>query len=237
MRPRQLIHYLQTATQFVLAHACFQLAYMCVVSAASAATVEVQVLDRSGAPVRDVVVTMSPTQGESHAGALKSASNASRAMVMDQLNMMFTPQVLLVPTGTPVSFPNSDTVSHQVYSFSRTKPFQLPLYKGKSYPPVVFDKPGLVVLGCNIHDAMVGYIYVTDARWYGQTNAEGSLSLNDVAAGKVNVTIWSPVIADAKNNLSREVEVVGNKQELVFKLTKPLRSSPEPKPRRADWDY
>ena len=237
MRPSQLMHYFQTATQLVLVNACLQLACLCVASAASAAVVDVRVLDRSGAPVRDVVVTMSSTDSDSRTGAMKAGSNASHAMVMDQLQMMFTPQVLLVPIGTPVSFPNSDSVSHQVYSFSRTKPFQLPLYKGKTYPPVMFDKPGLVVLGCNIHDAMVGYIYVTDARWYGQTNSEGRLSLSDVSAGKVNVTIWSPIIADANNNLSRSVEVVGDRQELVFKMIRPLRSSPEPKPRRADWDY
>ena len=72
-----------------------------------------------------------------------------------------------------MEFPNNDTVSHQVYSFSAAKRFQLPLYKGEVHPPVTFDRPGLVVLGCNIHDVMVGYIYVTDAPYFGKTDREG----------------------------------------------------------------
>jgi len=194
---------------------------------------EVKVSDRNGAPVRDVVVTVS----DGRPNTVSAQATATR-MVMDQIAMRFVPEVLVVPLGMAVSFPNSDTISHQVYSFSRAKPFQLPLYKGASHPPVTFDKPGLVVLGCNIHDGMVGYIYVTDARWYGQTNAAGKVILPEVAAGKVSVTIWSSFIADPATALARSIELSGNdKQTLEFKLMKPLRSSPEPRPRRADWDY
>jgi plastocyanin len=223
---------LQIATQVVLAGVFWVVATL-MSSEAIAVPLEIQVSDRNGAPVRDVVVTVS----DGRPNTMSAQATATR-VVMDQLAMRFVPEVLVVPVGTAVNFPNSDTISHQVYSFSRAKPFQLPLYKGASYPPVTFDKPGLVVLGCNIHDSMVGYIYVTDARWYGQTNAAGKMTLPEVASGKVSVTIWGSFIADPATALTRSIELSGNdKQTLEFKLMKPLRSSPEPRPRRADWDY
>ncbi len=77
---------------------------------------------------------------------------------MDQQGHQFVPHLLVVQAGTEVTFPNSDNVSHHVYSFSPTKPFELPLYKGDVYPPVTFEKAGIVVVGCNIHDSMLGYI-------------------------------------------------------------------------------
>ena len=81
--------------------------------------------------------------------------------IMDQVNLAFVPDVLVIPVHSTVQFPNSDAISHQVYSFSSARQFQLPLYRGKPYPPVTFDQPGVVTLGCNIHDNMLAYIVVT----------------------------------------------------------------------------
>src|SRR5438132_7382630 len=91
---------------------------------------------------------------------------------MDQVDRAFAPDLLVVPIGSTVEFPNSDSVSHQIYSFSQPKRFKLPLYHGKPYPPVQFDQAGVVTLGCNIHDDMLAYLLVTDAPWFGRT--EGS---------------------------------------------------------------
>ena len=91
-----------------------------------------------------------------------------------------------VGVGTRVEFPNNDSVSHQVYSFSPAKRFQLPLYKGEIHPPVTFDQPGLVVLGCNIHDSMVGYIYVTDAPYFGTTERVRHLEAEGLAHGRLS---------------------------------------------------
>ena len=89
------------------------------------------------------------------------------------VDLNFVPDVTVVPVGSSVSFPNSDDVSHQVYSFSPARRFQLPLYRGKPHAPVVFDQPGIVTLGCNIHDNMVAYIVVTPAPFYGRTDQRG----------------------------------------------------------------
>jgi hypothetical protein len=157
---------------------------------------------------------------------------------MDQRNLAFVPRVLVVPTGSSVSFPNSDSVSHQVYSFSPAKKFQLPLYKGERHPPVTFERDGLVVLGCNIHDEMVGYIYVTRAPWFGTTDSAGTLHLAGLPAGNYQLVLWSPVVADPPATLARSVQIAAQDVTVSrVQLTRDLRARPEPRPRRSDWEY
>jgi hypothetical protein len=157
---------------------------------------------------------------------------------MDQRNLAFVPRVLVVGVGTSVEFPNDDSVSHQVYSFSAAKRFQLPLYKGEAHPPITFDRPGLVVLGCNIHDGMVGYIYVTDAPYFGKTEAVGSVQLKALPVGDYRIAVWSPFIADPPASLIRSVHVDGSAPAPIrVELSQALRAQPEPKPHRRDWEY
>lgn len=196
-----------------------------------AAGVLISVIDRDGHGVGDAVVTAMPT-------APLSTPAEAKPAVMDQRNRTFVPRVLVVSVGTKVEFPNNDSVSHQVYSFSPAKRFQLPLYKGEVHPPITFDQSGLVVLGCNIHDSMVGYIYVTPAPYFGTTGADGSLNLESMPKGVYQIVIWSPYIADAPTSLNRTVQIDGNQSAAVrVQLTEPLRARPEPKPRRRDWEY
>jgi plastocyanin len=197
-----------------------------------AAGLTVTVLDRGGHAVPEVVVTAAPTP------EVRTAPAASHATAtMDQHDLAFVPQVLVVSVGTSVEFPNNDTVSHQVYSFSPAKRFQLALYKGALHPPVTFDKPGLVVLGCNIHDQMVGYIYVTEAPFYGKTDAQGAAHLTN-GPGDYVLTLWSPYISDPPATLTQTVHVgAAEGSSLKFQLTRDLHARPEPRPRRADWEY
>src|SRR3569832_575651 len=115
---------------------------------ARAASLVVNVYKRDGKPLSGAVVTAEPEQ--------PGAAPAPVKAIMDQINLAFVPDVLVIPVRSAVQFPNSDAVSHQVYSFSPVRQFQLPLYRGKPYPPVQFDQPGVVTLGCNIHDNMLG---------------------------------------------------------------------------------
>lgn len=199
----------------------------------SASELTVSVIDRSDRGVGDVVITVEPA----NARVLPPAT-ATATAVMDQRHLAFDPGVLVVGVGTSVEFPNNDSVSHQVYSFSRAKNFQLPLYKGQRHPPVVFQQAGLVVLGCNIHDAMVGYIYVTDAPFFGKTDSAGSLHLRDLPAGDYRIAAWSPFIADPSTTLIAEIHL--GAQDVAahrLQLTHDLRTRPEPRPGRADWEY
>jgi plastocyanin len=117
---------------------------------------------------------------------------ARRTAVMDQKNRMFIPHVLPVQTGTSVRFPNSDDIRHHVYSFSPAKPFQLPLYKGTPAKPEVFDKAGVVTLGCNIHDQMSAFIVVLDTPYFETTAANGRASLHNLEAGRYTLRVWYP---------------------------------------------
>src|SRR5262249_41860112 len=125
------------------------------------------------------------------------------------------------------------SVSHQIYSFSPPKKFQLPLYRGKPYPPVRFDQVGLVTLGCNIHDTMLAYVLVTDAPYFGRTDEQGTWSI-DLPRGTYQVAIWHPRMRDATGP-QREVTVADpDKVSLTLRLGKPLQ--PAPLEVRHSWD-
>jgi plastocyanin len=224
------------ATHFALCRlviaTCITLAGLLGSMSSEAADISVMVIDRDGHGIGEVVVTATPADSRA------VSSSGTKAAVMDQRNLAFTPRVLVVAAGTSVEFPNNDTVSHQVYSFSAAKRFQLPLYKGQVHPPVTFDRPGLVVLGCNIHDVMVGYIYVTDAPYFGKTDPGGGFDFRNVRDGEYRIGIWSPYIADSVADLSRTIRVSGNESATIrVQLRQMLRAQPEPKPRRRDWEY
>jgi len=124
---------------------------------------------------------------------------------MAQRDKAFVPTLLVVQTGTPVSFPNFDTVRHHVYSFSPTKPFELKLYAGTPVAPVVFDRAGTATLGCNIHDRMLGYIHVVDTPYFGQTDAQGRVTL-DLPEGSHRLRVWSPSMGEKRPGLAFPID-------------------------------
>ena len=113
--------------------------------------------------------------------------------VMNQIDKQFVPHVLVVNTRTDITFPNADNLFHHVYSFSPTKQFELKLYKEFTAEPLTFDAPGIVDIGCNIHDWMLGYIVVTDSPFFAKTESEGSISLS-LPKGDYNVRFWHPSV-------------------------------------------
>ena len=115
-------------------------------------------------------------------------------VIIDQRNLQFQPQVIVAPLGEPVYFPNSDKTRHQVYSFSSPNNFELKLYRQQDAPPVAFDAEGVVELGCNIHDSMKGYIFVTRLSSYGVSNAQGQLTLPLVPAWPLTLHVWHPLM-------------------------------------------
>ncbi len=195
------------------------LAYLGLMGRSWGATLTVKVLLPNGHPLGGVVVTVNPVSAPARPAAPVQA-------VMDQINRAFAPDLLVIPVDSTVAFPNSDSVSHQIYSFSSAKRFQLPLYRGKPYPPVVFDQPGVVTMGCNIHDEMLAYIVITDAAFFGRTSAAGSWTA-DVPGGGYRVSIWHPRIRDDAKDLSGELTVgEQNSGSLTLRLTKQLKPAP-----------
>lgn len=162
---------------------------------AQAATLQVNVQDEQGRPLSDAVVFLESREA---ARLVKPQEGVEVA----QQNRAFVPGVQVVTRGSSVTFPNRDTVRHHVYSFSPTKKFELKLYIGTPASPVVFDQAGVVVLGCNIHDEMVGWILVMETPHYGRTAANGRVVLNDVPEGSYRLRVWHshlPVGAAASN--------------------------------------
>jgi len=157
---------------------------VCVAHIANAATLSVDVRNARGAPIHDAVIYALP-EG-------RDLPMAKHTATMDQKNRMFVPHVLAIQTGTSVQFPNSDDIRHQVYSFSSAKTFQLPLYTGTPSTPIVFDQPGVVSLGCNIHDRMSAYIVVVDTPYFATTDGKGTVTLSNLTAGKYVIHVWHP---------------------------------------------
>ena len=96
----------------------------------------------------------------------------------------------VVTVGTAVSFPNRDTVRHHVYSFSPMKKFEIKLYVGTPAAPVVFDQPGIAVLGCNIHDQMTAWVLVVATPFYGKAGVDGVVKLANVPSGNYRLRSW-----------------------------------------------
>src|SRR3984893_6428114 len=198
----------------------------CKTAGALAATLLVAVQTPDGRPLAGAVLTVHALNGNSRPAAPVNA-------VMDQVDRAFVPDVLVIPAGSTVEFPNSDSVSHQIYSFSAAKKFQLPLYRGKRYPPVLFDQVGFVTLGCNIHDSMLAYVLVTDAPYFGRTDSTGSWSV-DLPRGTYKVTVWHPRMRE-NAELGREVPIGDTERTAVaVRLAKPFQ--PAPLEGRHSWD-
>jgi len=170
------------------------------VARAQTAAITASVTDEAGRPVEDAVVVAVPADG-----ALRLLPRP-REGIVDQVDQEFTPKVTAVLVGTPVRFPNHDNVRHHVYSFSPAKRFELPLYAGVPAEPVVFDKPGVVVLGCNIHDWMVGYVYVSESPYFAKTGKDGKALLAELPPRGYTLRVWHPQLDAAEDATRKTVD-------------------------------
>ncbi|MBI2803327.1 MAG: methylamine utilization protein [Gammaproteobacteria bacterium] len=147
-----------------------------------AATVELVVHDQLGAALENAVVFVVPKSGASPASPTPA--------VIDQVAKAFLPKVSIVEAGAEVTFPNKDNIKHHVYSFSPAKVFELKLYSGIPAKPVRFERPGIVTLGCNIHDGMIAYVYVVDSPYHALTDATGKATLGGVPPADYTLHVW-----------------------------------------------
>jgi plastocyanin len=177
---------------------------------ASAAGLQVQVQDKNGKPLPNAVVFLESADA-------KSASKPLKGIEVVQAAKQFSPAVTVVTTGTSILFPNNDTVRHHVYSFSPAKTFDLKLYAGVPANPVVFDKSGIAVLGCNIHDNMVAWVVVVDTPYFGKTDAQGHLTI-DAPAGSYKLRTWHASLPTGAAAAEQAQTVGGGNAPVVIKL-------------------
>lgn len=193
------------------------LALLLVGSPLRAASLQAELVDTQGRPLANAVLSLRGPLG---------AEARPLTAVLDQVQRQFVPSVLAIRTGTRVSFPNSDNIRHQVYSFSPSKKFELRLYQGTPSESVLFDKPGVVVLGCNIHDWMVGYLYVTDDPWFAVSDAQGRLQLEDLPVGRYAVTLWHSQLADRQPLSAGELALTAEGASRRFPLAVQVEAAP-----------
>jgi hypothetical protein len=192
---------------------------------AQPARVTVAVTDAHGQPVADAVVVAVPAEGP-----VARLPAKPRDETIHQMDSEFVPKVTVVIVGTPVAFPNHDDVRHHVYSFSPAKRFELPLYQGVPAQPVVFDKPGVIALGCNIHDWMVAYVYVSESPYFAKTRADGRAELDDLPPRAYSVRVWHPQLDVDESATRRSVDLSRTRHaELAWSL----KLKPEVRVRRA----
>lgn len=171
--------------------------------------ISVSVVTQLNMPVGNVVVYLTPK-------IQPQPTIPNKIEIMDQVDTQFLPHILAIQKDTQVRFPNSDSIKHHVYSFSKAKTFELQLYKELQADPLLFSNLGVVELGCNIHDWMLGYIFVVDTPYFGKTDTEENLLL-DLPDGEYQLDVWHPRIQDKLSVLSRQL-IVPAESEIKVKL-------------------
>jgi plastocyanin len=167
---------------------------------AHAGSVEVQVTDGAGKPLDGAAVFLESPEA-------RAAARPMNGIEVVQTSRQFQPAVSVVTVGTAVGFPNRDTVRHHVYSFSPVKKFEIKLYVGTPAAPVVFDKPGIAVLGCNIHDTMAAWMVVVETPHHGLTSDKGLARLATVPAGTYRLRTWHPGLPPGAPALDQPLQV------------------------------
>jgi len=183
-------------------------------SYAKAAEIEVQVNDIAGASVENAVVYLEPKD--------KTAPMIKSQAAIAQKNKTFVPLVTAIQAGSSITFPNQDSVRHHVYSFSPAKTFELKLYSGVPSTPVVFDKAGTVVLGCNIHDQMLAFVYVVDTPYFAKTDASGKVKMSDIPNGDYLLKVWHYALR--KENLTVD-KPLSTKESGTIKMAIDIKAS------------
>lgn len=198
------------------------LALLALPPGARAGEIRAAVQDKDGKPVPEAVVFVYEVPG----GKFDPPGDPA---VMDQIDKEYVPHVLAVLAGAKVRFPNKDNIHHHVYSFSKGKKFELPLYKDEPADPVTFDKPGVVKLGCNIHDWMLGYVLVLDNPYFAATDSGGRARVAEVPKGRYELAVWSERLKGPVEETRQTVEVGDQAVQAVFKP----KLGPAPKRKRA----
>ncbi|MHA6205891.1 methylamine utilization protein [Dyella soli] len=161
----------------------------------------VHVADEAHRPVSDAVITLTSEL----APAARHAAPAVKTI--DQKNETFLPYVQVLRPGDMAVFRNSDTTRHHVYSFSPVKSFEFVLRPGESSPPLTLERVGIAAVGCNIHDHMITYLYVSDADSIAVSGVDGHATLTDLAPGRYTLHVWHPQLHPGRPEITQVVQV------------------------------
>lgn len=204
---------------------CLIAALIGTATVAYAGDLSVTVRDENGAAIADAVVTVTLKEGGGE------SAHPSGAYQINQKDTAYDPFVSVVSTGTPVTFKNSDSWGHHIYSFSNAKKFDITVSANKISDPVVFDKPGIVVIGCNIHDRMLAYIFVGGEGMPSKTNKMGTARFFGLPSGQYNLKVWHPTLRSKRKPPTADVLMQENDDmqiDIVAKLKRPGKKKRKP---------
>ncbi len=176
-----------------------------------AGEVQLVITDAAGKPLVNAVAFLDSPEA-------KALVQSKAGIEIEQVDRQFVPRVALVPVGSLVKFPNRDKVRHHVYSFSPAKTFDLKLYTREAANPVLFDRTGVVVLGCNIHDQMLSWVLVLETPYYGTAGANGQLTLSGVPPGSYQLKVWHESLPPGSHAQEQTVTVPAGAIKVVTSL-------------------
>lgn len=179
----------------------------------------VTVLDKDSQPLSNIVVEFISTKPSIN------TSTGSQKATMKQIDQQFVPHILVVNKGTEVQFPDTDNVLHHVYSFSEAKTFEVAIYKEDIKRHITFEKAGIVELGCNIHDWMLGYLYVANSTIFAQTSPSGQATFSDIPLGSYKVKVWHPRLDIMDIQSEYKVEVESESKNIKIELSQAILPS------------
>lgn len=189
-------------------------------------SVRVEIKDPAGVAVEDAVASLTPLD------AAPAISPPAEPVVIVQNDEDFQPYVTAIVVGTRVNFPNQDKVAHHVFSQAKAKSFEIPRYRGEPKETILFDQPGVVPLGCNIHDWMLAYVVVLATPHFAKSPASGAVTLTGLPIGRYRLDVWHPRVREMA---TREVTVSSTDAAMqVISVTlrpdKRIRRAPESGP-------
>jgi len=215
-----------SAFKILLVSSLFALIFISSTSHAEQANISVS--DAKGKQLKDVVVFLEPQFQQKN-------SSKPVDIIIDQRDKEFIPLVSAVQVGTSIRFPNNDKIRHHVYSFSKSKSFEIPLYKDVDPTPVMFDKAGVVPLGCNIHDWMNAYVFVSETPYFALTDKNGNAQIKNLPSGKYQAKLYHPSMKDWEKQSGKAIQVTSaktatmqmqlNKKKKLFRTFRPPTGS------------
>ena len=147
-----------------------------------------------------------------------AASRIAAEKTIDQRGETFIPLVTILPKGGRIVFANNDPTTHQVYSFSAVKQFEITLARGEKSHPIAFDNSGVAALGCNIHDHMIAYAFVVESPWVMLSGADGRGTITDVPQGNYEAQVWHPKLPPGRGVQSLRVALSGDMARLAVNV-------------------
>lgn len=200
---------------------CISLFFTFLLQSSLASALTVTVLDNSGKALSDIVVYAQPLDNQ-------PMGKTDKKLVISQAKKSFTPYISVAQTGNSLEFNNQDDITHHIYSANDKRKFAFLIRPGQTVSQPKLKHQNEIVMGCNVHDWMSGYLLVLDTPYFNKTEKNGSSQLDIKDKGRYQITAWHPQLKESNHRISQQVNL-SNTQTLTLKLTQPMDQIPEQK--------